>query len=85
MAGELHVCPLQAIVQLRPSLQHLDWAEAGRRHNAAATETSTDGDTTESEGEEARPVTVKFARRDTGVSRYVLRGLAVIIPFLLQD
>ena len=46
---------------------------------AAATETSTEGDTTESEGEEARPVTVRFARRDTGVSRYVLRGLAVII------
>ena len=69
LAGQLHLCPLQAIVQLRPSLQHLDQAAAGRR-SSAATEASSDGDTTESEGEEARPVTVKFARRDTGVNRY---------------
>lgn len=69
VAGELHLCPLQAIVQLRPSLQHLDWAAAGKRHSAAAAETSADGDTTESEGEEARPVTVKFARRDANISR----------------
>lgn len=41
---------------------------AGRRRSAAA-EAGTDGDTTESEGEEARPVTVKFARRDTGLNR----------------
>lgn len=69
--GELHLCPLQAIVQLRPRLQHLDKATAGRRRSAAA-DAGTDGDTTESEGEEARPVTVRFAHRDTGVSRYAL-------------
>lgn len=69
LAGQLHLCPLQAIVQLRPSLQHLDQAAAGRR-SSAATEASSDGDTTESEGEEARPVTVKFARRETGIVRY---------------
>lgn len=70
MAGELHLCPLKAIVQLRPSLHHLDQAAAGRKRSAAA-EASTDGDTTESEGEEAKPVTVKFARRDAGLNRYV--------------
>lgn len=70
MAGELHLCPLKAIVQLRPSLQHLDQAAAGRKRSAAA-EASTDGDTTESEGEEAKPVTVKFARRDAGLNRCV--------------
>ena len=69
MAGELHLCPLQAIVQLRPGLQHLDLAAAGKRRSAAAAEASTDVDTTESEGEEAKPVTVKFARRDANVSR----------------
>ena len=70
LTGELHLCPLQAIVQLRPTLQHLDRAAAGQRRSSAAAEASTDGDTTESEGEEAKPVTVKFARRDTGTSRY---------------
>lgn len=71
LAGELHLCPLRAIVQLRPSLQHLDQAAAGRKRSAAA-EASTDGDTTESEGEEAKPITVKFARRDAGLNRCAL-------------
>ena len=66
-AGELHLTPLRGIVQLRPSLAHLDQAVAGRRHGSSAPDpVATDGDTTESEGEEAKPVTVKFARRDVG-------------------
>jgi hypothetical protein len=85
LTGQLHLCPLQAIVQLRPSLQHLDQAAAGRRCSAT-TEASSDGDTTESEGEEARPVTVKFARRETGVSRYApsfyLTSCRYSLPYL---
>jgi DNA-directed RNA polymerase-3 subunit RPC5 len=70
--GELHLTPLRGIVQLRPSLAHLDQAVAGRRHGSAAPDlAATDGDTTESEGEEAKPVTVKFARRDVGRNRRV--------------
>ena len=68
--GELHLCPLRAVIQLRPSLQHLDKAAAGRRRSVAG-DAANDGDTTESEGEEIRPVTVKFARRESGSSRCV--------------
>ena len=53
-------------MQLRPSLAHLDLAAAGRKHSTTAADPATDGDTTESEGEEAKPITVKFARRDVG-------------------
>lgn len=53
-------------MQLRPSLAHLDLAAAGRKHSTTAADPVTDGDTTESEGEEAKPITVKFARRDVG-------------------
>lgn len=65
---QLHLTPLHSIVQLRPSLSHLDKADSGAK-KAAATVAGSDGggDTTESEGEEAKPVVVKFARRESKV------------------
>ena len=74
--NELHLTPLKAVLQLRPSLSHLDQADAGNKvatASAAAagggggggTGSASDGDVTESEGEEAKPVTVKFARQST--------------------
>ena len=67
-AGELHLCPIHAIVQLRPDLAHLDRAASGRKLGQAR-DPGTDGEATESEGEEAKPVTVKFASRRNGSSR----------------
>ena len=53
--GELHLTPLKGIIQLRPSQHHLDHTPV---HGAGGT-TASDGETTatESEEEEARPVT----------------------------
>lgn len=62
--GELHLSPLHGIIQLKPSLVHLD--TVARKQGSVSTEAGTDGDTTESEGEDAKPVTVKIARRDAG-------------------
>ena len=65
---ELHLTPLHAIVQMRSSLSHLDKADTGAKKAATATVSGSDGgDTTESEGEEAKPVVVKFARRESKV------------------
>lgn len=67
-AEELHLTPLHGVVQLRPSLSHLDTADSGAKRAAAATLSGSDGgDTTGSEGEEAKPVVVKFARRESKV------------------
>ena len=63
-AEELHLTPLHGVVQLRPSLSHLDTADSGAKRAAAG---SDGGDTTGSEGEEAKPVVVKFARRESKV------------------
>ena len=54
---------------MRPSLSHLDKADSGAKKAAAAAVSGGDGggDTTGSEGEEAKPVVVKFARRDSKV------------------
>lgn len=62
------------MVQLRPGMGHLDKVDTGtKKCNLFPTN---DGDTTESEGEEAKPVTVRFAKREglaksqkSGVSR----------------
>jgi DNA-directed RNA polymerase-3 subunit RPC5 len=63
--------PLAGIVQLKSSLSHLDKADAGAKKAAAAAATNDggggDSTATESEGEEARPVVVKFARRESKV------------------
>ena len=54
--GELHLTPLKGIIQLRPSLHHLDHTPIQGAGGTAAS----DGETTatESEEEEAKPVTV---------------------------
>ena len=58
-AGELHVTPLRGLVQLRPRLSHLDQADVGSKRVGGGT---SEGEGTESEGEEAKPVLVRFAR-----------------------
>ncbi len=50
---------VKQIIQLKPTLSYLDAAETG----AKATVAGSDGETTESEGEEAVPITVRFARQ----------------------
>lgn len=63
-SGDLHLTSVQQILQLKPSLTYLDQAECGAKVSRA-TVAGSDGDTTESEGEEAIPVTVRFARQAT--------------------
>ena len=63
--GDLHLTTVKQIIQLKPTLSYLDAAETG----AKATAAGSDGDTTESEGEEAVPITVRFARQK-GQSAY---------------
>ena len=61
-AGCLHVTPLKGILQLPPSLAYLDKADVGiRKTESGAT---SEGDTTESEGEEAKPIMVRFSKPD---------------------
>lgn len=59
--GALHITPLQGLVQLKPSLSYLDQADIGAKVEAAAA-SDDGGDATESEGEEAKPVTVRFSK-----------------------
>ena len=62
-AESLHITPLQGVVQLKPDLTYLDRADVGtKKMEVAANMSDEGGDTTESEGEEAKPVTVRFAR-----------------------
>lgn len=58
----LHMTPLQGVIQLRPSLTYLDKADVGVKKLEVTSDDG--GDTTESEGEEAKPVTVRFAKRE---------------------
>ena len=52
------------MVQLRPSLSYLDKADIdAKKADIAASRSADGGDTTESEGEEAKPVTVSFAKQ----------------------
>ena len=57
--GELHLTPLKAIVQLRPSFSYLD------KVDSRLTDHSGDGDASQDEEEEAKQVMVKFARQET--------------------
>jgi len=66
--GELHLTPLRGLVQLRPGLTHLDKTDTGsKKVGVAGAEgrSMSEGETTESEGEEAKPVQVRFARPDS--------------------
>ena len=63
-SDELHLSPLCGLIQLRPGMGYLDKVDTGtKKSNLFGT--SNDGDTTESEGEEAKPVTVRFAKRES--------------------
>lgn len=68
IVGELHMTPLHGLVQLRPSLSHLDKTDTGsKKVGVGGVEggAMSEGDTTGSEGEEAKPVQVRFARPDS--------------------
>ena len=58
--GELHVTPLRGIVQLRPGFGYLDEADARAQK---------DSEEGIGEEDEAKPVTVRFARRETDEAR----------------
>ncbi|XP_070581554.1 DNA-directed RNA polymerase III subunit RPC5-like [Ptychodera flava] len=60
--GELHLTPLQGIVQLRPSFKYLDKADVRVKQEKSA---DTEGESSQDEEEEAKPVMVKFARPET--------------------
>ncbi|XP_077979709.1 DNA-directed RNA polymerase III subunit RPC5-like [Glandiceps talaboti] len=60
--GELHLTPLHGIVQLRPSFKYLDKADVRVKQEKAAAD---EGESSQDEEEEAKPVTVKFARPET--------------------
>lgn len=59
---ELHLTPLHDIIQLRPSLCHLEFGDALSQRSFYVGGSASDGDTTatESESEEAKPVTVRY-------------------------
>ena len=73
-------CPVKA------SLQHLDQAAAGR--NAVQLPRPVQMETQQRVREEAKPVTVKFARRDAGLNRCVplaRRNKDIIMQCFLQE
>ena len=53
------------MVQLRPGLAHLDKTDTGSKKVGVGGADGSEGETTESEGEEAKPVQVRFARPDS--------------------
>lgn len=59
--GELHLTPIHGILQLRPSFEYLNKGEANMRQ---ASNLAEEGDSQDEE-EEAKPLTVKFARPET--------------------
>lgn len=59
--GELHLTPIHGALQLRPSFEYLNKGEANVRQNTSLTE---EGDSQDEE-DEAKPLTVKFARPET--------------------
>ena len=59
--GELHLTPMKAIVQLRPTLRHIEIGDSVGEMKLP-TGAQSDGDTTATESEEeAKPVTVSIA------------------------
>ncbi|KAM7448595.1 DNA-directed RNA polymerase III subunit RPC5 [Porites harrisoni] len=59
--GELHLTPICGALQLRPSFEYLNKGESNVRQNTSVTE---EGDSQDEE-DEAKPLTVKFARPET--------------------
>ncbi|KAM3859340.1 DNA-directed RNA polymerase III subunit RPC5 [Diretmus argenteus] len=65
--GELHVTPLQGILQMRPSFTYLDKADSKHREREAANE---GGDSSQDEAEEeAKAITVRFSRPESEQAR----------------
>ncbi|XP_067931838.1 DNA-directed RNA polymerase III subunit RPC5-like [Watersipora subatra] len=60
--GSVHLTPLSAIVQMRPSLSFLDKADAASKEREKLLDIDKDNSQDE---EEAKTVTVKFARQET--------------------
>ncbi|XP_066026636.1 DNA-directed RNA polymerase III subunit RPC5-like isoform X2 [Pocillopora verrucosa] len=59
--GELHLTPVHGVLQLRPSFEYLNKGEA----NVNQASNPTDEGDSQDEEEEAKPLTVKFARPET--------------------
>uniref|UniRef100_A0A674BWW7 Polymerase (RNA) III (DNA directed) polypeptide E n=1 Tax=Salmo trutta TaxID=8032 RepID=A0A674BWW7_SALTR len=65
--GELHITPLQGILQMRPSFSYLDKADCKHREREAANE---GGDSSQDEAEEdVKAVTVRFSRPESEQAR----------------
>ncbi|KAL4624581.1 DNA-directed RNA polymerase III subunit RPC5 [Arapaima gigas] len=65
--GELHLTPLQGILQLRPSFSYLDKADAKHREREVANE---GGDSSQDEAEDdIKQITVRFSRPESEQAR----------------
>uniref|UniRef100_A0A8B9KXR1 RNA polymerase III subunit E n=1 Tax=Astyanax mexicanus TaxID=7994 RepID=A0A8B9KXR1_ASTMX len=65
--GELHLTPLQGILQMRPSFSYLDKADSKHREREAANEA---GDSSQDEAEDdIKQITVRFARPESEQAR----------------
>ncbi|XP_016411122.1 DNA-directed RNA polymerase III subunit RPC5-like [Sinocyclocheilus rhinocerous] len=65
--GELHLTPLQGILQMRPSFSYLDKADTKHREREAANEA---GDSSQDEAEEdVKQITVRFSRPESEQAR----------------
>ncbi|XP_067285813.1 DNA-directed RNA polymerase III subunit RPC5 [Pseudorasbora parva] len=65
--GELHLTPLQGILQMRPSFTYLDKADSKHREREAANEA---GDSSQDEAEEdIKQITVRFSRPESEQAR----------------
>ncbi|CAL8282811.1 unnamed protein product [Merluccius merluccius] len=65
--GELHITPLQGILQMRPSFTYLDRADGKQREREAANE---GGDSSQDEAEEdVKAITVRFSRPESEQAR----------------
>ena len=58
LIGELHLTPLKSIVQLRPTLRHIEIGDTIAANKPSGAQSDGDTTATESEEEEAKPVTV---------------------------
>uniref|UniRef100_A0A673IL73 DNA-directed RNA polymerase III subunit RPC5-like n=1 Tax=Sinocyclocheilus rhinocerous TaxID=307959 RepID=A0A673IL73_9TELE len=66
--GELHLTPLQGILQMRPSFSYLDKADTKHREREAANEGT--GDSSQDEAEEdVKQITVRFSRPESEQAR----------------
>ncbi|XP_022319153.2 DNA-directed RNA polymerase III subunit RPC5-like [Crassostrea virginica] len=61
--GELHLTPLHAIIQMRPSFNYLDRAD--QKMKADVGPAGDGGESSQDEEEEVKPVTVKFAQQES--------------------